>query len=324
MITITKEVLKKIYKKIKEYDTIVTVRHIGPDPDAVASQIALRDSIKLTFPNKKVYALGNSVSKFKSYGSLDKVDYKELDGCLVIALDVPNLYRVDGISDINYREMVKIDHHPYEDKFGEVEYVDTTASSTCQMIAELLFNTKLKIDENVANNLFLGIVSDSDRFLVGSTSKETFKIVYKLIDEVGIDFISLYPKLYERPINEIKFHGYIANNLIITDNGLAYIKFSPEILKEYDVDTATPSNMINDFNNIKGVYSWVFITNDEKNKQFKINIRSRGPIINEIATKYHGGGHKFASGARVKTMAEAMELVNDLDKVCKEYKESLK
>ncbi len=323
VIIITKDIFKEIYKKIKQYDVIVTLRHVGPDPDAVASQIALRDSIKLTFPNKKVYALGSSVSKFKSYGSLDKVDYKELEGCLVIALDVPNLYRIDGLNEIKYKEIVKIDHHPFEDIFGEVEYLDIESSSTCQMIANLIFNSKLKIDKNIANNLFLGIVSDSDRFLVGSTSKETFKIVYELIDKVGIDFTSLYPKLYERPINEVKFHGYIANNLNITENGLAYIKFSSEILKEYNVDTATPSNMINDFNNIKDVYTWIFITQDDKNNQFKINIRSRGPVINEIASKYNGGGHKFASGVKTNNVDDIDNLLKDLDKACKDYKENL-
>lgn len=323
VIIITKDIFKEIYKKIKQYDVIVTLRHVGPDPDAVASQIALRDSIKLTFPNKKVYALGSSVSKFKSYGTLDKVDYKELEGCLVIALDVPNLYRIDGLNEIKYKEIVKIDHHPFEDIFGEVEYLDIESSSTCQMIANLIFNSKLKIDKNIASNLFLGIVSDSDRFLVGSTSKETFKIVYELIDKVGIDFTSLYPKLYERPINEVKFHGYIANNLNITENGLAYIKFSSEILKEYNVDTATPSNMINDFNNIKDVYTWIFITQDDKNNQFKINIRSRGPVINEIASKYNGGGHKFASGVKTNNLDDIDNLLKDLDKACKDYKENL-
>ena len=321
MIIITKNIYKQIFKKIKEYDTIVTVRHVGPDPDAIASQLALRDSIKLTFPNKKVYALGASVARFKKYGSMDKVDYNELDDCLVIALDVPNMVRVDGIENIKYKEIVKIDHHPFEDKFGELEYVDVNASSACEILTKVIFNTKLKIDENIANNLFMGIVSDSDRFLVGSTSKETFKIVYQLIDKVGINFSNLYPILYERPINEIKFHGYIANNLTITENGFAYAKFDSEILNEYEVDNATPSNMINDFNNIKGVYSWAFITRDEKNDQYKASIRSRGPIINDVASKYNGGGHKFASGARPKTMEDVDNLLHDLDETCKNYKE---
>ena len=322
-VIIITNIYKEIFKKIKEYDTIVTVRHIGPDPDAIASQLALRDSIRLTFPNKKVYALGASVSRFKKFGSMDKVDYNELEGCLVIALDVPNISRIDGIENIKYKEMVKIDHHPFEDKFGEVEYVDVNASSACEMLTKVIFNSKLKLDETVASNLFLGIVSDSDRFLVASTTKETFKIVYELLDKTNINFTGLYPNLYERPMNEIKFHGYIANNLTVTDNGFAYAKFDTDVLNEYGVDNATPSNMINDFNNIKGIYSWAFITRDDKNDQYKASIRSRGPVINEIAAKYNGGGHKFASGARPKTMEEADNLLHDLDEACKNYKNNL-
>lgn len=323
MITITNSIFKKIYKKIKQYDTIITVRHVGPDPDAVTSQIALRDSIKLTFPNKKVYAIGNSVSKFRKFGELDRVNPSELEGCLVIALDVPNLYRIDGIADIKYAEMIKIDHHPYEDKFGEVEYVDADASSVCELLYNVIDNTPLKMNQAIASNIFLGLVSDSDRFLVGSTRKETFEVAYQLIEKQNLDFLSLYPLLYTRPLNEIRFHGYLANNLIVTENGLGYIRLTPEVLKEYDVDTSTPSNMINDFNNIKEVYAWLFVTWDEKNNQFKVNIRSRGPIINEIAAKYNGGGHKFASGVKTQYENDIELLIKDLDEVCKDYKENL-
>ena len=55
---------KAIYNEIKKYKVIYIARHIGPDPDAFGSQMALKDSILLTFPNKKVYALGASVSRF--------------------------------------------------------------------------------------------------------------------------------------------------------------------------------------------------------------------------------------------------------------------
>ena len=58
-------IYKQIVKKIKEYDEIVIARHIGPDPDAIGSEIALRDLIKHNFPNKKVYAVGAGVSRFK-------------------------------------------------------------------------------------------------------------------------------------------------------------------------------------------------------------------------------------------------------------------
>ena len=64
-----KNIYKQIYKGIKSYDEIVIARHIGPDPDALCSQLGLRDSIRATFPDKKVYAVGTIASKFRFMGS---------------------------------------------------------------------------------------------------------------------------------------------------------------------------------------------------------------------------------------------------------------
>ncbi len=315
---------KEIVKKIKKYNSIVIARHVGPDPDAVASQIALRDSLRLTYPRKKILAVGASVTKFKYFGALDREEYQEINDALLIILDVPTLDRVDGIIGLNYKEVIKIDHHPCDEKIGNIEIMDDTASSTCQLIAELIFKTNLKMNKAIASNLFLGIVSDSDRFLLSYTTSKTFQIVSKLIDNYDLDFTNLYPKLYERPMNEIRFYGYIAEHLTLTENGFAYVKITPEILKEYDVDNATPSNMINDFNYIKEVFVWTFVTYDDKNEIYKVNIRSRGPVINMIAEQYNGGGHKFASGARCKTEAEIDALLKDLDLECKKYNENKK
>ena len=69
------------------------------------------------------------------------------------------------------------------------------------------------------------------------------------------------------------------------------------------------------------MYVWLFVTEDVKNENIRVSVRSRGPVINTIAEKYNGGGHKFASGARVPTMDEALMLIEDLDILCKEYLE---
>ena len=82
---------KKIYKKIEEYDTIVIARHIGVDPDALASQLALRDSIKLTFPEKKVLAVGTGSAKFFHIGRLDKLE--KVNNALLIVRCVAALCR---------------------------------------------------------------------------------------------------------------------------------------------------------------------------------------------------------------------------------------
>jgi len=313
-------IIKKIYRKIKEYNKIVIARHIGPDPDAIASETALRDSIRLTFPEKEVVAIGLGVSKFKYYGMLDKIEPENYKDCLLIVLDVPNLHRVDGITGLEYKEIMKIDHHPAEDIKGPVDWTDDTSCSTCQMIAELILNSPLKMDAKIAGNLYLGIVSDSDRFLLSYTTPNTFLVVNKLLLKSKIDFTKLYNYLYERSIDEVKFQGYLANNMCVTENGLGYIVIPSNVIKEYNVDLATPSNLINNFNFIKEVIAWTFITEDAKNKGYKVSIRSRGPIVNETAAKYNGGGHKYASGARLNNEEEINNFIKDLDNLCEEYK----
>jgi len=316
---IRKSLLNKLYKEIKKYDEIVIARHVGPDPDAIASQIALRDSINITFPNKKVYAVGASVAKFRYYGALNHPNFEELNKPLLIVLDVPNMARIDGIDHLNYGNILKIDHHPKEDIEAIVEWVDENKSSACQMVAEFILNTKLKLNEKIAENLFLGIVSDSERFSLKNTTYETFDTVKELLKQSNIDFTSLYDVLYTRPFNEYKFIAHITNNLVIDQNKLGYIKISDEQLKEFNVDVATPSNLINNYNFIEELLVWIFITEDIKNKQYKVSIRSRGPIINKIASNYNGGGHKFASGARLQTMEEVDNLIKDLSAACANY-----
>ena len=129
---------------------------------------------------------------------------------------------------------------------------------------------------------------------------------------------NVHARLYERPLNEIRFQGYLAQNLIITENGFAYIKITTDDIKNFGVDSSTASNMINNFNYIKEIKVWTFITYDQKSTMYKVNIRSRNVIINDIAAKYHGGGHKFASGVRTTSEVDIDNLIKDLDERCLE------
>lgn len=311
---------KKIYRQIKKHDTIVIGRHVGPDPDALASQIALRDTIINNFPNKKVYAVGGSASKFKYLGTLDRIEDVDISNALLIVTDVPDKRRVDVANIDQYKTTIKIDHHPFVEEFCDIEYVDETATSACQILIDFLFSVKLKITKEAAEKLFLGVISDSNRFLYSYTTTNTFDLVSKLIKTTNIDFTSLYSQLYLRPIEDYKFQNYILNNFKITENGLASLILTDEILKKYNMDAATAGNMIGNFNYIDEIYTWVIFSYDAANENYRGSIRSRGPIINDIAAKYNGGGHPYASGIRIKDEEKIEKVINDLDDACKKYK----
>lgn len=309
---------KQIYKQIKKYDNIVIARHIGPDPDALGSQLALRDIIRMSFPKKNVYAVGNPASRFKHLGMLDKVE-EPIANTMLIVLDTPDIRRIDGIDLKDYDYIIKIDHHPFVEAYADIELIDDSASSTCQILLEFLFSIKATIPVDVAEKLYTGIIADTDRFLHDYTSSKTFGLVTKLIEETKLDFTKLYWPLYARPIEEIRFQGYLYQNLTFTDNGVIYAKINEDLLKEFGVDSASPGNMINDLKFVKDMIIWVFFSEDKKSNLIRANIRSNGPAINELATRFGGGGHKYASGARLTSWQQADSLVEELDKLAKEY-----
>ena len=311
-------IYKKIYKKIKKYDTIVIARHIGPDPDALASQIGLKEIIQNKFPKKRVLTVGCPTAKFKYLGNLDK--FEEIENALLIVTDTPDKRRVDIESFDSFKESIKIDHHPFIEKFCDIEFIDEKASSASQMILELVEHTKLKLTNSAAEKLYIGIVADTGRFLFKYTSPRTFDLVSKLIKKTKIDFTSLYENLYSRPLKEKIFLGYIYSNIQVTENGFAYLKISNEILNKYGVDPATAGNMVNELNYIDEIIAWALFSEDNINNNIRGTIRSRGPIINLIATNYGGGGHAMASGVKLENFEKVDEIIKDLDLICLEYK----
>lgn len=311
----------EIYKLIEKYQNICIARHIGVDPDAMGSTFALKNTILLTFPDKHVRLLGTGSNRFSYFGKFDKQEEIQ-DNTLLIVCDTPDIRRIDGVDDITkFTDIIKIDHHPFIEKFSDksVEYIDKESSSASQIVLELILATPLLMDKQIAEQIFWGIISDTNRFMFNNSKSKTLYLVGDLMDKYNFDVNKLYEPLYARPLSEVRLQGYIADNMIVTENGVGYIKISDKILNDYKTDAAAPGNMIGDFNYIDEIYVWIFITEDVKNDNYRISIRSRGPIINTTVEKYNGGGHNFACGAKLKDMKEIDNLINELDNLCKKY-----
>lgn len=316
-------IYKSIYNEIKKFKKIYIARHIGPDPDAFGSQMALKDSILLTFPSKEVYAVGTTVSRFKYFGKVDKVNNYDYENALLIVVDTPDNRRVDIDNFLSFKHIIKIDHHPLVDKYSDIELICEDASSASELVLELINNTKLKMNESIAGKIYIGIVSDSNRFLF-SVNYKTFESVAEIIKKYKLDIEKLYRLVYAKPLSEVRLMGYIASTMKVDKYGFGYIELEDDVIKSLNSDISAASNMINDFNNINEVIVWAFSSHDAKNNMYRVNIRSRGPVINEVAAKYNGGGHKFASGVRTDSKEVVIALMKDLSKACKEYLESEK
>lgn len=211
-----------------------------------------------------------------------------------------------------------MDHHPFMEEFCDIEVINDKSSSASEIVLDFIKETGLVLDTSIAEKLFIGLASDTNRFMFNS-SKDTFRKVAELLETYNLDIPSLYEKLYLRPINEVRLQGYIGENMVVTEHGVGYVKITNDTITKFQADVSSAGNMVNNFNYIDGVYVWITMTEDVKNNLIKANIRSRGPIINTVAEHYHGGGHKFASGARVFSWEEADALIRDLDTASKEF-----
>ena len=231
-------IYKAIYNEIKKYKKIYIARHIGPDPDAFGSQMGLKESIKLTFPSKEVYAVGATVSRFKYFGHVDKVTDFDYENSLLIVVDTPDNKRVDIDNFLSFKNVVKIDHHPKVDTFGRVELIKDSASSASELVLLLINNTKLKMNENIASNLYTGIVSDTNRFLVNVNSN-TFLLVSELIKKYKLDIDKIYRQVYKRPLSEIRLLGYIASTIKVDKYGFAHLEIDEDVITSLGADISS-------------------------------------------------------------------------------------
>lgn len=305
-----------IIDAIKKFDPIIIHRHVRPDPDAYGSQGGLAEIIQASFPNKKVYTVGKEESSLQFLRRLDCIDDSVYKDALVIVCDTANQERICDSRYHTGKMLIKIDHHPNDDSYGDIVWVDTSVSSTSEMIYELYLygkNHGIKLNDEAARLLYAGIVGDTGRFLYPSTSRKTFSYAGELIN---YDFsrTELYDHLYELDVNVIKLTGYVYEHFTLHNSTVASMRITSELLDTFQVSTSQASLLVSKLSVIKGIKAWVFFI--EEPDIIRVRLRSKGPVINTIAKKYNGGGHPFASGASISKWEEADLVIADLMKVC--------
>lgn len=306
---------QRIYDKIREYETIIIHRHSKPDPDALGSQFGLKHAILNTFPDKKVFAVGDSIPKYKFMGDMDNVNDETYESSLVIVVDTG---ATSLISDDRYNNgdyLIKIDHHINREDYGDICFVLESYSSTCEIISDLIKETDLVMHKKVATLLYSGLITDTGRFLYPSVSKNTFKVASYLLD-FDIDFVSIYDSLYEQNPNFVKLKGYFMLNYQTTEYGVAYMKNKKELIDEFNVDFFGISRgMVNTMSNIKGIDIWVNFTENPENNKIVMELRAKKLPVVDVAIKYGGGGHKLACGATLDSWDKVDEVLEDLNEL---------
>lgn len=311
---------RQIIDTIAKYNTIIIHRHVRPDPDAYGSQLGLKELILANYPEKKVFAVGEHEASLSFLARPDEIADDVYQGALVIVTDTANTDRIDDQRYTKGEQVIKIDHHPNDDAYGDFRWVDTTASSCSEMIYELYEEGKesanWKLSDASARLLFAGIVGDTGRFVFPSTTVKTFKVAGELIT-YDFDRNQIFDGMYEMDHNLLSLQGYIYQNFEMDENGAAFVKLSKETLAEFNVLPSEASLLVGCLGSVKNICAWVIFI--EEADQIRVRLRSKGPVINTLAKEFNGGGHPLASGATAYSWEEAQQVIKRLQEVCATY-----
>lgn len=312
-------VQSEILAEIKKYDRIIIHRHQRPDPDALGSQVGLAEILRESFPTKEIYQVGETVEGLRFLAEMETIEDQVYQNALVIVTDTANSPR---ISDKRYDlgdKLIKIDHHPNDEPYGDLVWVNTDASSCSEMIAEfaLLFPDELKINAQAARLLYAGIVGDTGRFLYPATTSRTLEIAAILMS-YPFDASALNREIEQMPMKVAKLSGYIYQNIEVDEHGAGKVILSQEILSKYAIDDSETAAIVSLPGVIDEVLAWgIFVQQPEG--YYRVRLRSKGPVINELAKRHHGGGHPLASGANAKDLTEVAEIYQEIQEMCRAF-----
>ena len=296
------EICHQILEKIKAYNTIIIHRHMKPDPDALGSQVGLKALLEHHFPEKTIKVVGFNEPTLTWLAKMDQVEDTDYQGALAIICDTANTVRIDDKRYLNAETIIKIDHHPNDEVYGDLVWVDTNSSSASEMIALFAEATNLELSDYAAKMLCAGIIGDTGRFLYPSTSARTLRIASQL-REHNFDYAELTRKMDTMSFKIAKLQGYVYDHLEVDENGAARVILTQEILKKYDVTDAETAAIVGAPGRIDTVSLWgIFV--EQADGHYRVRLRSKFVPINGVAKEHDGGGHPLASGANSYSLEE--------------------
>jgi len=315
---------KDILEFISNNDNFLLSAHVNADGDAVGSVLAV--SMLLDFYHKNYFVVFNDQeidSRFSYIKNFEKViNYNEslnLPIQSAIICDVPGLHRLGEVEKLlpKKSKIVKIDHHPVEDEFGIINMVDTEASSTTQLVYEILDLSEMTVGIEEAKAIYTGIVYDTGRFSFSNTTARDMYIGSKLI-ELGVSpsditerifFSSSFQALQTIGTGLASMESYLDGEVIV-------IYLSHEEMKNNHQGEV--EELANYSVAIRGGKVGLFIR-EAKPGFHKVSLRSKSDVdVNKVAKAFGGGGHKRASGCRFEASKEEV-----LPKILVEIKKQL-
>jgi acetate kinase/phosphoesterase RecJ-like protein len=306
-------------RAIEEADSIVLFHHINPDCDALGSQFGLKSWLNENYPDKKVYACGTMTSSQGEWPACDEYDEEIIRSSIAIVLDTATAVRADDQRFMQAEKIVRVDHHPVTDPYGDLVLVNPKAAATCEILSAYFRFSGKNVSVKTAGFLYKGLLTDTLRFSTNNTTADTLREAAWLAEK-GIDIPALNRELFDLTMDEFRLTSLIRSKVTIEECGFAWLIMSGNELQEYGVSGSEARGHIDEIGHVKDFKVWAMFTerNTEDGIVFDGSLRSKKAAVNTIAAQYGGGGHKNAAGVKGLSYRQLQEILSLLRKAADE------
>jgi len=299
------ESLKPLADEIRATDRFLLTTHEGPDGDALGSMLALHQILKLLGKDSVMFLAAKEFPLPVEYRflPLEEVFHEppaDLADRVVVFLDCGNIDRMPvGWLRRDDSRILNVDHHHDNTRFGDVNVVDTEASSTAEIVFGLAEELGVELTPEIAAALYVGLITDTGRFMYENTDADAHRMAAALI-EAGVDVDDIYRRLYERvPIEKLRLVSRALDKIERVDDGrLSLTHLTAEDYRATGASEELTEGIIDFLRALEGTLVAAMIRDKSEGASRKVSLRSvDGSVdVSRIAREMGGGGHARAAG----------------------------
>lgn len=307
--------LKEAWARMIMCNSFALACHQRPDGDTLGSALALAHILRLQGKDVIVLSEDGVPENYEfipeSETILTNTDRREFDCGIIV--DSEAIKRVGRVAEVITSSWltVCVDHHITEEAFGEIRIVNEKASSTAEVVVDLLDSNDISLDTVSATQLLTGIVADTGAFRFSNTTSRTLRIAARLVDAGGSPADITREIYYNQPIRAAKLLGRALDSMEMDDSGrVVWAMITQKDLSELGATDADTDSIVNQVGAVKGPKVALLLRETEPNS-IRISLRSKGDVdVNQIARVFGGGGHIAASGCTINApIDEARERI---------------
>ncbi len=316
------ESLQQIWNAIHQGKRFFIAGHLNPDGDSLGCTLAVTSLLERMGKTVYAYAAPAIGQDLQFLPGLSKVHVGKLPAKAnfdtVILLECSDRNRGGDLEFIlqNARTLVNIDHHLVSDAYGNVNHIDSRASSTAEIIFQFFEQSggEFLPTPEEATCLYTGVVTDTGRFVHSNTTAEALRVASALV-ALGADIATINQVIYfTKPYIELKLQGRALEKMQLRfDNKYSEIILTHRDFESFGATPAQTQGIVSQPTMIPGVEVSALIK--EESDKVSVNLRSRGAVdVSRIAQTFGGGGHARAAGFKVtgKTVTQVAEELADV------------